>query len=29
VGYGASIGTVMLLLLMLYFIAFIKISERE
>jgi ABC-type sugar transport system permease subunit len=29
VGYGASIGTVMLLLLMLYFIAFIKVSERE
>jgi len=29
VGYGASIGTVMLLMLMLYFIAFIKISERE
>jgi multiple sugar transport system permease protein len=29
VGYGASIGTVMLLLLMLYFIAFIKISERK
>ena len=29
VGYGASIGTVMLLLLMMYFIAFIKISERE
>jgi len=29
VGYGASIGTVMLLLLMLYFIVFIKISERE
>ena len=28
VGYGASIGTVMLLLLMLYFIVFIKISER-
>jgi multiple sugar transport system permease protein len=27
-GYGASIGTVMLLLLMVYFIAFIKISER-
>ena len=29
VGYGASIGTVMLLMLMLYFIAFIKISEKE
>lgn len=29
IGYGASIGTVMLLLLMLYFIAFIKISERK
>jgi len=29
VGYGASIGTVMLLLLMLYFIVFIKVSERE
>jgi multiple sugar transport system permease protein len=29
VGYGASIGTVMLLMLMLYFIIFIKISERE
>jgi ABC-type sugar transport system permease subunit len=29
VGYGASIGTVMLLLLMLYFIVFIKISERK
>jgi ABC-type sugar transport system permease subunit len=29
VGYGASIGTVMLLLLMLYFIVFIKISERD
>jgi len=29
VGYGASIGTVMLLLLMMYFIVFIKISERE
>ena len=29
VGYGASIGTVMLLMLMLYFIAFIKISERQ
>lgn len=29
VGYGASIGTVMLLLLMLYFIVFIKISEQE
>jgi len=29
VGYGASIGTVMLLMLMLYFIVFIKISERE
>ena len=29
VGYGASIGTVMLLLLMLYFITFIKISERK
>jgi len=28
IGYGASIGTVMLLLLMLYFIVFIKISER-
>jgi ABC-type sugar transport system permease subunit len=28
-GYGASIGTVMLLLLMVYFIVFIKISERE
>jgi ABC-type sugar transport system permease subunit len=27
-GYGASIGTVMLLLLMVYFIVFIKISER-
>jgi multiple sugar transport system permease protein len=29
VGYGASIGTVMLLMLMLYFIAFIKVSERQ
>ncbi|MBT8367618.1 MAG: sugar ABC transporter permease [Deltaproteobacteria bacterium] len=29
VGYGASIGTVMLLLLMLYFIVFIKISEKD
>lgn len=29
VGYGASIGTVMLLLLMLYFIVFIKISGRD
>jgi ABC-type sugar transport system permease subunit len=29
VGYGASIGTVMLILLMLYFIVFIKISERN
>ena len=29
VGYGASIGTVMLLLLMLYFITFIKMSERK
>jgi len=29
VGYGASIGTVMLLMLMLYFIVFIKISERK
>ena len=29
IGYGASIGTVMLLLLMLYFIAFIKFSERD
>ena len=29
VGYGASIGTVMLILLMLYFIVFIKISERD
>ena len=29
IGYGASIGTVMLLLLMLYFIVFIKISERD
>ena len=29
IGYGASIGTVMLLLLMAYFIVFIKISERE
>jgi len=29
VGYGASIGTVMLLMLMLYFIVFIKISERD
>ncbi len=29
VGYGAGIGTVMLLLLMLYFIVFIKISERN
>jgi ABC-type sugar transport system permease subunit len=29
VGYGASSGTVMLLLLMLYFIVFIKISERD
>jgi multiple sugar transport system permease protein len=29
VGYGASIGTVMLMLLMLYFIVFIKISERK
>jgi ABC-type sugar transport system permease subunit len=29
IGYGASIGTVMLLLLMLYFIAFIKFSEKE
>lgn len=29
VGYAASIGTVMLLMLMLYFIVFIKISERE
>jgi ABC-type sugar transport system permease subunit len=29
VGYAASIGTVMLLLLMLYFIVFIKISERD
>jgi multiple sugar transport system permease protein len=28
IGYGASIGTVMLLLLMLYFIVFIKLSER-
>jgi multiple sugar transport system permease protein len=28
-GYGASIGTVMLLLLMIYFIVFIKISERQ
>lgn len=28
VGYGASIGTIMLLLLMIYFIVFIKISER-
>jgi multiple sugar transport system permease protein len=27
-GYGASIGTVMLLLLMVYFIVFIKLSER-
>jgi ABC-type sugar transport system permease subunit len=27
-GYGASIGTIMLLLLMMYFIVFIKISER-
>jgi len=27
-GYGASIGTIMLLLLMIYFIVFIKISER-
>jgi multiple sugar transport system permease protein len=27
-GYGASIGTIMLLLLMVYFIVFIKISER-
>lgn len=27
-GYGASIGTVMLLLLMVYFIAFIKFSEQ-
>ena len=27
-GYGASIGTIMLLILMLYFIVFIKISER-
>jgi len=29
IGYGASIGTVMLLLLMLYFIVFIKMSERD
>ena len=29
VGYGASIGTVMMLLLMLYFITFIKMSERK
>ena len=29
VGYGASIGTVMLLMLMLYFIVFIKITERN
>ena len=29
IGYGASIGTVMLLLLMLYFIVFIKLSERN
>jgi len=29
VGYGASIGTVMMLLLMLYFIVFIKLSERD
>jgi multiple sugar transport system permease protein len=29
IGYGASIGTVMLLLLMIYFIVFIKISERD
>ena len=29
IGYGASIGTVMLLLLMIYFIVYIKISERE
>jgi ABC-type sugar transport system permease subunit len=29
VGYGASIGTVMLLLLMLYFIIFIKMSEKD
>jgi len=29
IGYGASIGTVMLLMLMLYFIVFIKISERD
>ena len=29
IGYGASIGTVMLLMLMLYFIIFIKISERD
>jgi multiple sugar transport system permease protein len=29
IGYGASIGTVMLLLLMLYFIVFIKLSERD
>jgi len=28
IGYGASIGTIMLLILMLYFIVFIKISER-
>lgn len=28
-GYGASIGTIMLLLLMGYFIVFIKITERE
>jgi len=27
-GYGASIGTIMLLLLMVYFIVFIKISDR-
>jgi multiple sugar transport system permease protein len=29
IGYGASIGTVMLLLLMLYFIVFIKLSDRD
>lgn len=29
IGYGASIGTVMLLLLMLYFVVFIKLSERN
>jgi ABC-type sugar transport system permease subunit len=29
IGYGASIGTVMLLLLMVYFIVFIRLSERN